>query len=252
MNIFDAIFPGKKDPNPAEPNAGNQNANNQNQNQNNQNQNANNQNQNANANNQDPNNQSKTPLDPFKDLFILEDVKDSNTGKLTIFNDKATPENVVKAASGINFTGVIKPEVLQNIAKGGDDAIQAFQTALNQVSQAVFAASLQKSMQLIDVAMGKAQEHFESTIPELVNRNSFTNNFLAENPAFKHPAVAPVIGLVAQMIAKKHPQASQAERNKLAQEYLSGVAQLISGKKEDKSQQGTDSKDVDWEAEFLS
>lgn len=192
----------------------------------------------------DPNNPSPSPEDKFKDLWKNEPV---DPNKKPDEPQGLTPEQMLQAASKVDFTKVIDKELLAKITAGGEDATTALIQALNRTAQQTYAQTTLVADKLITTQVEKAKEDFAKQVPDLIRRQRVQDGLILENPAFKDPAVAPVVGLIQNQLAEKFPTATADELQKMAIEYFNGAAQkLVKTKTSDKTST-KENTDDDWE-----
>lgn len=159
-----------------------------------------------------------------------------------------TPEQMLQAAAKVDFAKVVDKDLLAKITAGGDDAAQALIQALNKVSQQTYAQTVLVTDKLITAQVQKAQEDFASRVPDLVKRQRVADDLVKDNPAFKDPAVAPVVGLIQNQLAEKFPTATADEISAMAREYFTGAAAKLSPPKKTGTPSGKkENTDDDWE-----
>lgn len=161
------------------------------------------------------------------------------------------PSKVMEAAGKVNFANVVNQETLAKITAGGEGAVNALIDALNKTSQTVFAQSTIAAQRIADRAVKDAEERLNSQLPETIRRKALENSLTAKNPAFSNPAIKPLIDALQNQIAEKYPKATQAELETMAQEYLTGAANLIAPPQKDGNStpaQKAGKDDVNWEA----
>lgn len=160
-----------------------------------------------------------------------------------------TSEQMLEAASKVDFTKVLDQSMLQKITAGGEEAVQALAQILNKQSQTVYGQSTVVAQKLIEKAVSDAEARFTAQIPTLVKKQSLREATALENPAFNNPAVAPFIQAFQSQLAEKFPQASTAELQKMSKEYFLGAAEIF--KPTPRTTQTEAQKGVDWD-EYLS
>ena len=185
-----------------------------------------------------------SPLDSFSDLWNNANQDGSQTpdgapGSMFNVDPKALNETVTK----MNFLGAIPPKVQEALKAGGEDATKANLYLMNMVAQQSFAQSAQATAKIVEAALAKQAQDFESRVSDVVKKNTVREDLSSANPVFKHAAAAPILqSLEAQMI-KKYPNASPTEVSKMAQDFLTHFASEISGSnkpKETGKSNGTD------------
>ncbi len=186
-----------------------------------------------------------SPLDKYKAIWETPTVDPS---KQTQEPQGVTPEKMMEAAAKVDFTKVVDRETVAKIAAGGDGAVEALLAVINKTSQTVYGQSSVVAQKLVDRAVEQATEAFTAKLPGLVRQQSLKESLLQDNPAFKDPAVAPIVEALQQQFAQKYPNASAADLKQMAQEYFAGAAQVMSPQKPTKSSTAASKDDVDWDS----
>lgn len=198
-----------------------------------------------------PDTTSATPATPLEDFSKLWETAptDPNAPSAGVFGE-LDPKKIFEAAKGANFAATVPQETLQAIAAGGEGAIKAMQEALNHTTQAVFAQSTLATTKLVEQAIKKTMDEYESKLPGLVARHAASDSLRNKNPALSNPAAAPIIAAVQAQLAIKHPNATASQLTEMAESYLSNFAEVVKPTKEapkDETKPG----EVDW-SKFLS
>lgn len=136
-------------------------------------------------------------------------------------------EDIMKAASKVDFTKILDKEQLATLEKGGEGSSQALLALLNQASQAAYGQSSVTAARLVDDAINRAKDSFQTTLPTTLRKQGASEALFAENPGFADPAVAPIVQAVVMQIAEKFPKASQTEMTALAKKMLLGTADAL-------------------------
>ena len=187
-----------------------------------------------------------SPLDKFKQIWETPTVDPS---KQPDPQTVVTPEKMMEAAAKVDFTKVVDRETVAKIAAGGEGAVEALLAVINKTSQTVYGQSSVVAQKLVDRAVEQATEKFTAQLPGLVRQQNLREGLLNENPAFKNPAVAPIVEALQQQFAQKYPNASAAELKQMAQEYFAGAAQVMAPQKQDtKSSKATGKDETDWDS----
>lgn len=159
-----------------------------------------------------------------------------------------TPEKMLEAASKVDFTKALNRELVEKLQAGGTDAVQATLALMNQTAQQVYGQSVVVSQKLVEKAIAEARQEFASQVPGMMKRQSAQEALVQSNPAFKDPAVAPVVAAVQQQLQQKYPNATSAEIAELAQDYFKNAAGVFAGKPPESATKPTGAEaDFDWE-----
>lgn len=175
----------------------------------------------AGANNQE----DASPLAKHKDLWEPPKTEEPKPGEQS---QALTPEKMLEAASKVDFRKVLDQESLAKIKAGGDEAVGALADLLNKVGQQSYGQSIVVSQKLVEKAVREAREDFASQLPNLIRRQSAQEALLSENPAFKDPAVAPVVAAIQSQMQVKFPNATASELNEMAREFMRDAAKVLS------------------------
>lgn len=165
----------------------------------------------------------ESPLDKFKDLWQPVQT-DPNAPKP---NGPVTAEQIMEAAGKVDFTKVLSQEDLGKIAAGGNDAIAALSSVLNRTMQTSYGHSALAATKLVEQAVSQAEERFAAKLPSLINNQSSKNALLSDNPAFKNPAVSPIVEMIHSQLTEKFPNSTPTEIAQMAKEMMSGAAQVF-------------------------
>lgn len=172
--------------------------------------------------------QQQSPLDTYKDLF---DTSKDSTAQPTL--DPSAPlfnvdnSKLQEAVSKLDVSKSIPPEVFAKISQGGQEAQQAFAVAMNKVAQEAFGRSIAVAAQMVNAANQKILESVDTHIPGQMSKLLLQNHVLDDNPAFKHPAVQPLISAVSEQLRAKNPGKSAAEIKQMTISYIKGLTSLV-------------------------
>jgi hypothetical protein len=198
-----------------------------------------------------PPEESKSPLEKFSTVWEPPKTDDSNKSPEPV--DKLSPQKMMEAAAQVDFSAVLDRETVAKIAGGGEEAVKALIESLNKTSQAVYGRSTVVAQALIDNAVKQAEARFATQVPKLVQRQSAREGLIADNPAFNHPAVAPLVSAMELQLQQKFPQATSMELKEMAKDYFAASASAFnppqksskSGSSKDSASADTDDW-VDW------
>lgn len=189
----------------------------------------------------------QSPLDQFNDLWKNEP-STGETAAPGVFGD-VNPQKFMDAASKVDFSKAITPEQLQAISAGGEGAMHAFASALNTVSQHVYAQSAFASTKIVEQAMARAKEGFLSELPQHIKKQTVSDSLRAENPVFSNPAVQPIISALEAQLTVKFPNASAPEITQMAKQYVEALGTSFAPKPQETPQKGR--AETDWNS-FLN
>lgn len=187
------------------------------------------------------------PLEQWAKLFTTEAPKPdaSKDGKpaeqLDPFN--ISPENLAKAASGINLSQVVTPELAQK-ALGGD--ANAFMEAINKSSQMTFMMAYQAAMQAVKPALDSRFADFSKKMPDTFKQLS-VDATLQGDPLLSNPALKPVVDGLRSQILSKHPDATPQQLQQAISEYFKATGISLTPGKDTTKEAAKPSKGIDWD-----
>lgn len=192
---------------------------------------------------------AEPPMEKYKDLWQPTPVDPNKPAEQTNQPAPVDPQKLMEAASKVDFSKIVTPEMIQKIAGGGEDAATAFVQAMNLTAQTVYGQSAVTTAKIVEQAVSQAREQFIAEIPNHIRNQNIRGRVFEENPAFSNPAIAPLIEAQVQQLSSKFPKATPAELNVMAKEYLQGMAALISPPKAAASGNGQTGKgETDWDS----
>lgn len=172
-------------------------------------------------------NPNASPLDAHKDVWQTPNTPTETSQSIFANLD---PAKLQEAARKVNFTSVVTPEQLQAISQGGEASINAFKEALNTVAQTVYGQSALSTTKIVEQALAKQAEQFNSQLPSLVKKLSANESLLASNPAFQNPAVAPIVQALQDTLVRKNPNATAAELNQQMADFFGAMGSAFAPK----------------------
>lgn len=195
---------------------------------------------------------SDKPKNPLDDFSKIWDPKLGADGKPIPPADNRVfqidPKAVSDHFSKQDFKKFVKPETLEKIGKGGQDAQAAFGEAIQDLSTNLSTMLSVASTQLIEKALAAQRSRFESDLPGLVKKLSLGENLRNKHPVLNHPATKPLVEALQSQFSKQFPDATTQELQTMAESYLTGFATELtkkSGGTEDNSTGGKGGKETD-------
>ncbi len=173
----------------------------------------------------------ESSMDKYKEIWDTAANPDNKQGQ-PLFN--TSKEQLLEMARNQSFTDTgITQEQLAAVVAGGEGAVGALMAIVNTASQNVYAQSAHATTKLIEGALAKSGFATTADVQKTFKQSTVGESLRSSNPAFAHPAAAPIIDAVkAQMIAK-YPNASSAELTQMAQEFVLSFAEGAQGKKQE-------------------
>lgn len=185
-------------------------------------------------------------LDQFKDLWNT-DPNAPKPADTSIFA-KVTPESMQTSAKKNDFMKTVTPEQMAAINAGGEGATAAMLSVMQGMAQKGFGDSAFTATKLIEQALAKQQENFMAALPGIIKSQTVTENLRTSNPIFSHPAAAPVLDVFKQQLLVKHPNASAAEIQTMANSFLESFANAANPPKQTAAQKAASANEVDWDS----
>lgn len=163
-----------------------------------------------------------SPLEQHKDLWQPNKTEEGNQSPAPI-----DPQKIMEAASKVDFTKILNQEALAKVQAGGEEAVQAMASLLNQTAQAVYGQSTVAASKIVEQALAQAEQKFAGKVPGLVNQKAAQAKLLTENKALANPAVAPLVDMIQTQLATKYPNATSDELAQMAQDLMKGAASVF-------------------------
>jgi len=196
-----------------------------------------------------PGNPASTPFDQYADLWKNDPV-DPNSPKPNGVFGELDPKKFMEVAGKIDFSKAITPDQLQKISAGGDEAMNAFASALNAVAQSTYAQAAYASTKITEQALNRARENFTAELPSHIKRHQVSDNLRRDNPMFSNPAVAPLVDAMEARFTMKYPNATPTEITQMAQSYIGSLGSVFSPQKPADGNQPAGKNEPDWEKYF--
>ena len=165
-----------------------------------------------------------SPLDAFKGLWETDPNAKEPTPEPGMFAN-VTPEKLQEAARKNDFSAVATPEMMAAITAGGEGAAAAMVQMMQAMSQKSFGDSAFATTKIVEQALAAQQAKFTEMLPGLMKNQNVSENLRNANPIFNHAAAAPMLEVMKAQVIKKHPNATAAEIQTMAQDYLLNFAQ---------------------------
>lgn len=162
-----------------------------------------------------------SPLDSFKDIWQTPDNAKADPSPEVFAN--VDPQKLMESASKIDFKKVISAENLQAISSGGEAAVTAFAEAMNKVAQTVYAQSAFATTKIVDQALAKAQEGYDTRLPALIKKLSVNENLQDQNPLLSNPALTPLVSALSEQLVRKNPNATASEIQQQVNDYFAAL-----------------------------
>ena len=197
----------------------------------------------TNPTNGDPNQQqqqqeNKSPLDAFSKLWEAptdaegKPIQQTNT---PLYN--VDPKQVMDAAGKIDFKSVATPDQLAKIVAGGQEGVAAMMDIMNAMSQHVYANAAVAATKIAESGITRALSQAEQRLPGKIRDQQISEGLASKNPALLDPAVRPMVDMMRNQFAQKYPNATAAELQSMAEDYLTKVGDVFNPTKTQQAQQ---------------
>lgn len=170
-----------------------------------------------------------SPFAEFSDLFNNKPVN-KDTAPQGIFGGPLDTKKLVEAARNINFTQGIDQQTLTDMAGGGEKGVAAIIKTLNEGLQLAYAHGAALTRNMMETGATKIEGRLKETLPEHLKLHNLNDSVLESNPAFRDPAVQPLVQALTQQFAQNYPQASASELNQMALKYLTTISEAVTKK----------------------
>lgn len=197
----------------------------------------------------DDKNPNPSPMAEFHELWKDVPVDPNAPPKKSALDFDIDPQKMMEAAGRVDFTSALSAELLQKLKAGGDDAVAASLVAMNTIAQKTYGQSAVAASAITKEMMKAARAEFAAEIPGMLKALNLDAGLRDKNPLFEDAAVAPIMeGLKTKML-EKHPTATPAQLQAMAEKYVEKFASSFTKKPASapgtKKQTGTP--EDDWE-----
>jgi len=198
--------------------------------------------------------QNKSPLDAFSKLWEAptndkgEVITPTNT---PLFN--VDSKSVMEAAQKIDFKSVANPDQLAKIVAGGQEGVAAMMEIMNTMSQHVYANAAVAATKIAESGITRALSQAEQRLPGKIRDQQITEGLASKNPALLDPAVRPMVDMMRAQFSQKYPNATAAELQSMAEDYLTKVGDVFNPAKQvqaQKDQQRQNDQANEWDKFF--
>lgn len=197
---------------------------------------------------EDTNPDTASPLDQYAKLWDTKDNNADTQGPFAV--QSLDPAELAKTVGAADFSKSFSPETLASIAAGGEQAQTAFLGAMNTAIQTAISQSTMINNKLLQSNLGAYDKHAATQVAGQFNSLQSASQLQADNPAYGHKAVAPVVGLLKEQVQQQNPNATAEEINEVVNGYMQSMVGAFKGKPEDTPQSKEQGGDFDF-SEYL-
>lgn len=207
----------------------------------------------------DPNGQQGTEANPLDFFATMYDNADNGASSEEAPVFALDPEKLTAAASKLDFTKDLDPELLQGLASGD---LTKLPELLNAVGRASYSQALQHGAALTDKFVGQHSDYQNKQLAPMV-RDQLTQNELNSDAGgldLSNPVVARAVADTAKQLSQRHPTLPPSVIAQKAKEYHIQLASTMLGMNAEgmqqlpdmykQQQQQAQSQDTDWDAYF--
>lgn len=190
----------------------------------------------------------ESPMEGMKDLWHTDpNAKKPEPNPLFAID----PAKLADAVKKQDFSKAIPPELMTRINAGGEDAQKALVEAMNSMVQANMSQGTVLTTKIVEQALARQKDDFMAAIPEIIKNQGTREAMRGSNPILQNPATAPIMEAVLAQIQQKYPTESAAEHQKLADQWVTGFAEIAQAPAKDAANKKSQANDTDWGA-FLT
>lgn len=173
------------------------------------------------------------PMSKFKDFFSITPSTDA--AKPPSFN--LNPETFQAQLAQMDFASeAFTPELSAQILKGGDEAIKAMMTIMNQVGRNSFAKAAQFTTKATEFGFNESKKSIHADLPSQLRKQATVSSLYEAHPNLRNPAVQPLVESATANLVEKYPNATENEIQSLLVEYFDGVGSLFTREPTQQSQ----------------
>lgn len=203
----------------------------------------------------DPNNNgnpaTESPLAEFDNLFDnTPKVDDKGNPIVQPFDPNSPyinfdPEKMRESLGNTNFIDSQTQTLLEEVQNGDTSKLGDL---LNAVTRHAYMSQTQLSHNVMEKTAKAVLERALGQIPNQVRTSQANDSLNKLNPAFKSPALQPVVNAIRGQVEAKYPDASPTEISEMVNRYMSGVAATFQGDSDDNQngQQRNQQSQADW------
>jgi hypothetical protein len=152
------------------------------------------------------------------------------------------PEDVTAAASKLDFTSNINPELAAK-ALGGDAA--ALMEMINTATRTAFVASTLNGASMMNDGFGRHGKAIDAALPTRLKNHALASA-TSEDPVLSHKAAQPILKGMMLTIAQNNPHLSAAQVQEAAETYVKGLGEAFSMGKQQETVVKAAAEETDW------
>jgi hypothetical protein len=188
------------------------------------------------------------PQSPFADFQKLWDtpVADPNKPQDGPIKFNIDPSKVNQSAKNIDFTKTVTPALMEKVKAGGEGAMEAMLSAMNEMVQASFAQTMMANTKILESGLESSHQRVQASLPGTIRKQAVGQALREDNPLFSNPATAPMLQMLETQLTSQFPTATIAEIQEHAKRYLSAFAGEVTKTQTVAAPQDPRGKEIDW------
>jgi hypothetical protein len=149
----------------------------------------------------------------------------------------ANVSNYQEMAKNLKFGELMNPEQQAALVAGGEGAVAALSEVLNNFGQQIFAQAAATATQVTKKGFEVKASENQAAINEAIRLHGLSNSLLNKDSRLADPAVAPLVSVVQQQMAKAFPQDTVAQLETKVVSYFENAFSGFGGKKQEEVRQ---------------
>jgi len=169
------------------------------------------------------------PLDKFESVWAAPDpTKQTGPKDLSapIF-DPIDPTKLQASLGKLDFARSIPAGVMEKIAAGGPESAAAITEAMNAVARQTMSQATMAQSAMMEAAFKDYATRLEAKFETAYTARAADDQVLGDNPAFKHPAISPLIKALRHQVVSQNPGAAPSEIAAILKTYTNEFANAI-------------------------
>ena len=171
-------------------------------------------------------------LKPFADIWAPVKVDPNNPDPNPYPFANLDPAKVMESASKLDFSKAVTPELMAQVAAGGQEAVAALASIVNNLGRNVSGQQIIATNKMLETALEAQRKAFEAQIPSLVRQHAVKDALATQHPAMSDPALEPMVAALRTQYINKNPTATAAQISGAINDYFNTVGKVFAPKVE--------------------
>ena len=172
-------------------------------------------------------------LKPFADIWAPVKVDPNNPDPNPYPFANLDPAKVMESAGKLDFSKAVTPELMQQVAAGGQEAVAALAKIVNNLGQSVSGQQIIATDKMLQAALEAQRKSFEAQLPNLVRQHAVKDALATQHPAMSDPALEPMVAALRTQYINKNPTATAAQISGAINDYFNTVGKVFAPKQEE-------------------